>query len=140
MAETPTKKIPEFLSFQINLGQVLISAAIGLYAIGSWTGQVTSSQGDVRQLQTSLDKTDAKLTKQIAEVQAAIANLPADRVTVQQLGLRVDEANNRAVAQSNRLDLIQQQSIQSAADVTNIGKTLDRLSNVVQQIQAGHVK
>ncbi len=128
--------------YNINLGHIVLAVAIfGWTVMGYVTrfdvtqSNVAIAQADLKSLRidvaSQLDKFRLEVTTQLSAIQIAnneqfrtvradIANLPEVKADMTQINRRVDQADNRADAQSKRLDNVEKATIQSSADIVNI--------------------
>ncbi len=126
----------------MNLGQIIVSIAIFGWTIMGYVTRVdiaqtsvAAAQVDIKALRndmtTQIGGLRAELAAQIVALQAAnneqfrivrsdIANLPEVKADMTQFNRRMDQADSRADAQSKRMDNIEKNGIQNAADIVNL--------------------
>lgn len=119
----PTKRMSVRFNPEVGLGQIinaLIMASGIAYAIITYANRVDTTQRDLTSLHQEMVTRFDTVSEQFRGVRLDIANLPDVRAELIQLGRRMDQADNRMGAQSNRLEQIQQMTIQNRADMDNM--------------------
>jgi hypothetical protein len=119
----PVKRMSVRFNPEVGLGQIinaLIMASGIAYAIVTYANRVDTTQRDLTSLHQEMVTRFDTVSEQFRGVRLDIANLPDVRAELVQLGRRMDQADNRMGAQSNRLEQIQQMTIQNRADMDNI--------------------
>jgi hypothetical protein len=112
---------------EVGLGQIINAVVMAggiVYAIANYTNKVDNTQRDVQQLRTEMTRQLAEISVSVNEqfkgVRTDIANLPDVKAELTQLERRADQSDNRAGAQSNRLDRLQETIIQTSSDVAGL--------------------
>lgn len=120
---------------EISLGQAIqaVVVAVGfIVGVTFYTNRVDTTAHDVGELKVDVTKqlaamqisVDRQLTamqlsadKQFASIKVDIANLPDVRAELTQIGRRVDQADGRANALSDRVGQALQQGYRNTADI-----------------------
>lgn len=148
------RRSPRYIN-AVSTGQLLIAGAVALAATtlfvgkGSWQSDANQKQLDQYRTEIAAQITGLKSdmtaqmvgmradqVQQMAQMQlntdkqfnalgVIIVNLPGMKERVDQLDKRMDQADSRFGAQSNRLESVQAASIQNSADIINILRVLN---------------
>lgn len=116
----------------LSLGHIsyfAVAAVTFLWLVFGYVGKIGTTADDLKRIDDKVTNFRAELldrlitnqrtqTEQFQSLASAISNLPDMRAAVTQIEHRLDQADNRAAAQSNRLDTVQAQGVQSASDLT----------------------
>jgi hypothetical protein len=111
----------------INFGHIAtVIAIIGslLYGLSGYQRKIDNTVDGLADMKLSVAAHIAamqlRIDKQFADVQISIANLPDVRAEVSQLSRRADEHDNRAAAQSNRMDELTRVEAQMMGQLQNL--------------------
>lgn len=114
-----------FFGFDIDLTlsfahivQIAGMLVFGLWIIFGYLTKIDVSQSTIAELSRQITQLQKSQNEQYTQISQKVEILADIKATVTQLNLRMDQTDNRMAAQSNRLDIVQTDGIQTKADLT----------------------